>query len=93
MYFPHCSLVWLVDIIDGNDSEIAVVAEVTKSNSSSWLDAHFINRLFGEVEANWHGEEVAIGEAVILDNAASFKSEHARNFTKTEGSEYCPYPL
>lgn len=55
------SLVWFVDIVDGDDGEIAVVTEVTKSNSSAGLDVQFIDLLLVHVQSNWHAEKVAIG--------------------------------
>jgi hypothetical protein len=32
-------LVWLVDIIHGEDSQMSVITEISKSKSRSWFDA------------------------------------------------------
>lgn len=32
-------LVWLVDIVDGENGKVAIITEVAKSNSGSWRNA------------------------------------------------------
>jgi hypothetical protein len=71
---PICLLVWLVDIVNGDDGQVAVITEVTKSNTGTWLHTKLLDLLLGDVESNWHGEEVAIGKTVILDDAVKVMS-------------------
>lgn len=65
-----CSLVRLVDIVDSQDGEVAIVAEVTESDASSWLDAEIFDSFFKRVEADGHTPKVAVCKAAVLDNAA-----------------------
>jgi len=62
-------LVWSIDVVDCEDGEIAVVTKITKDNACRRLDAIVVDILLGDVEADGHGEEVAISETVVLYNA------------------------
>jgi hypothetical protein len=58
-------LVRPVHIVDGDNGEVAVVTEVAESNASGGLDAELVDGGLGDVEADGHREEVAIGQAVV----------------------------
>lgn len=62
-------LVGLVDVVNGEDGQVAVVTEIAKGNSSTGLEAEIGDQFFGGVEGDGHGEEVAIGEAVVCDDS------------------------
>lgn len=80
-------LVWLVDILDVNDSQIAVVTEIAQCNACSRFYAELLDQCFGDVESNGHGEEVAVRKAVILNNAI------ARIRMLVFAPEWLTYPL
>ena len=61
-------LVWLVNVVDGDDGEVAVISEVAQGDTGTGLHADLVNGLLVEVEADGHGEEVAVSEAVVLDH-------------------------
>jgi hypothetical protein len=63
------SLVWLVDIVDGNDRKVAVIAEVAEGESTARSDLEAVNGLLRNIEVDGHGEEVAICKSVVLDDA------------------------
>jgi hypothetical protein len=62
-------LVRPVYVVDCNNGEVAVVAEVAESNASGGLNANLINKRLRHVEADRHGEEVAISESVVGNDA------------------------
>lgn len=62
-------LVWLVNVINSDDGEVAVVSEVTESDASSRLRRNLVNGLLGDLETDGHGEEVAICKTVVLDDS------------------------
>ena len=63
-------LVRSVDILDGENGKISVVAEISESDFGTGLDSQLLDGLLVNVEVDGHGEEGAIGEAVVLNNAA-----------------------
>lgn len=65
-----CILVWLVDIVDSDNGQMAVIAEITKSNTLARLDANLVDLLLGDVEGNWHGEQGAVRKTHILDDTS-----------------------
>ena len=62
-------LVGPVDILDGQDTDVAVVAVVTESDTGAGLEAHALDLVLGKVKVDGHGEEVAVGETVVLADA------------------------
>jgi len=62
-------LVGPVDVLDGQDTDVAVVTVVTKSDASAGLETHALNLVLGNIKVDGHGEEVAVGETVVLANA------------------------
>jgi hypothetical protein len=62
-------LVGPVDILDSQDADVAVVTVVAESDTGAGLDAHALDLLLGKVEVDGHGEEVAVGETVVLADA------------------------
>jgi hypothetical protein len=62
-------LVGSVDVFDGDDGEVAVVAEVAQRNARAGLDAYLIDGLLRDIESDGHGKEVAIGETVLGHDA------------------------
>lgn len=67
-------LVRLVDIIDRQDGEVAVVAEIAQGDAGAGLEAEFGDGFFRHIEGDGHGEEEAGSEAVLLDDAVWGKS-------------------
>lgn len=65
------SLVGLVDILDGQDSEVAVVAEVSQSDPLTGLEAELTDLVLGQVQGDGHGKKDAIGQAVLFDDTVS----------------------
>ena len=63
-------LVGPVDVVERQDSQVAVVAEVAQRDAGAGGEAQVVDGLLGHVEADGHGEEVAVGEAQIGDDAA-----------------------
>lgn len=63
------SLVGLVDVLDGQDGQVAVITEVSQGDPLAGLQAKFLNLGLGKVEGDGHGEKNAILEAVLLDNS------------------------
>ena len=61
-------LVWLVYVVHCHDSQIAVITGVTERDTLAGLDSKLVNVLLLEVEADWHGEEVAIRESVLRNH-------------------------
>lgn len=53
-------LVWLVNIVDSDDGKIAIITEVTKCNSSTWLYSQPVDFRLREIKRDRDGEEVAI---------------------------------
>lgn len=60
------SLVGAVDIVDGQDGQVAVITEVTQGDAATGLQLQGIDFLLGDVEGNGHGEDIAIGKAAVL---------------------------
>lgn len=60
------SLVGAVDVVDGQDGQVAVITEVTQSDAATGLQLQSINLLLGDIEGNGHGEDIAIGKAAVL---------------------------
>lgn len=67
--FSNHILVGSVDILNSEDSEVSVVTEISEGDSGTGLDSKSLNVLLIDVEVDGHGEEVAIGKAVVLNNA------------------------
>jgi hypothetical protein len=70
-----CVLVRLVDVVDGDDGQITVVAEVAKRNASASLDANAVYRLLRHVERDGNTEERTVGEANIVYNAGTVSTK------------------
>jgi hypothetical protein len=64
------SLVGTVDIINGQDSQVPVVTEVTQGNASAGLEVVVGDGLLGDIEGNGHREEVAIGKTDVFADTA-----------------------
>jgi len=62
-------LVGPVDVVDGQDADVAVVTGVAKSNAVAGLEAETLDLVLGKIEVDGHGEEVAVGETVVLADA------------------------
>jgi hypothetical protein len=61
-------LVRLVDILDCDDSQVAVITEIAQGNAGSRLHALAVYRLLRHIECDGHAEKVAIGEAAVGDD-------------------------
>ena len=61
-------LVRLVDIVDGEDGQVPVVAEIAQGHPHARLERELVDGLLRHVQSNGHAEEHAIGEAVVLDD-------------------------
>jgi hypothetical protein len=64
-----CSLIRLVDVLDREDGQIAVVAEIAQGHACASLDAQLLNVLVGEIECDGNAEEGAACEAVFLNDS------------------------
>ena len=62
-------LVGLVNILDRQDGERSVIAEVAQRDTGSRLDAGLVNGRLRDIESDGHGEEDARGEAIVLDDS------------------------
>ncbi|VUC36812.1 unnamed protein product [Clonostachys rosea] len=62
-------LVGSVDILDGEDGQVAVISQIAKGDLGARLDAEVVNLLLIHVQRDRHTEEGAIGKAESLDNA------------------------
>lgn len=60
------SLVGAVDVVNGQDGQVTVVTEVTQSDASTSLELLLVDELLGSIEGDGHGENIAIGKAVVL---------------------------
>ena len=63
------ALVGPVDVVDGQDGEVAVVAQVTEGDAGAGLGAQLVDGGLVDVEGYGHAEEDAVVEAVVLDDA------------------------
>lgn len=62
-------LVRAVDILDGEDGQVAVISQIAEGDLSTRLDAKVVNLLLVHVQRDRHTEEGAIGKAESLNNA------------------------
>ena len=70
-------LVRLVDVLDGDDGNVVLITEVTESDTSTRLDSHLLNVLLGDVEVDWHGEEVSVSETGLSADTVESESVHS----------------
>lgn len=75
-------LVGLVDILDGEDGEVSLVAEISEGEAGARLDAQLVDGLLVDVQVDGHAEEGAVGEAVGLNNAAGPISSRSHHWIK-----------
>jgi hypothetical protein len=69
------SLVRLVDVVDGQDGEVAVITEVSQGDLLAGLQAKVVDLCLGHVQGDGHGEKDAILETVLLyDSGAQIVS-------------------
>lgn len=61
-------LVGLVDVLNGQDGQVAVIPEVAQCDLLAGRKAKLINLRLGHVQGDGHGKENAIGETVVLDD-------------------------
>lgn len=62
-------LVGGVDVLNGQDGDGLVVARVAEGNSLVGLKGQSVNVLLRDIQVDGDGEESAVGEAQIVDNA------------------------
>lgn len=62
-------LVRAIDILDGEDGQVAVISQIAESDLGTRLDAKVVNLLLVHVQRDRHTEEGAIGKAESLNNA------------------------
>lgn len=63
------SLVGAVDVVNGQDGQVAVVTEVTQGNAGTGLELVVVDDLLADIEGDGHGEDVAISKAAVLADA------------------------
>lgn len=63
------SLVGTVDVVNGQDSQVAVVTEVAQGDPSAGLEVVLGDNLLGDIEGDGHGEKVAIGKTDVFADA------------------------
>jgi hypothetical protein len=66
--FQSNSLVWTIDIVNGENGQVAVIAEIAQSDTAAGLEVELLHSLSRNIESNGHGEKVAIGEARISND-------------------------
>lgn len=72
-------LIGLINILNGEDGEVSLIAEISEGDAGAGLDAQLVDGLLVDVQVDGHAEEGAVGEAVGLNNAAgpiSSRSHH-----------------
>jgi hypothetical protein len=62
-------LVWLVDVLDRDDGQVAVVSEVSERNASTRLHTELVNSLLRCIKCDGNAEEVAIREPAVADDS------------------------
>lgn len=62
-------LVWLVDVLDRQDGQVAVITVVAQGKPGTGLDAEPLDLGLVDVERDGHAEEGAIGQTVVLDDS------------------------
>jgi len=60
------SLVGAVDIVNGQDGQVALVTEIAQGNAGTGLQLVLVDGLLVDIEGNGHGEDIAIGKAAVL---------------------------
>lgn len=66
---PTHLLVRLVNVINGEDGKVAVIAEVAKRDSGSRLQRQLVDGGLVDIEGDGDAEECPISEAVFLDDS------------------------
>jgi len=67
------SLVWLVNVIDCDDCQISVIAEISERNSRSRLHAQSFDFILTQIKCDWDGEEIAVHKTFLLYHTANCK--------------------
>ena len=65
-------LVSLVDVLDGEDGQTAVVSQIAQCDPGAGLDAELVNLLLVDIQSDGHGEEGAIGQTEGLNDTISY---------------------
>lgn len=63
------SLIGAVNVVNGQNSQVAVVTEIAQGNAGASLELVVVDDLLGHVEGNGHGEDMTIGQTAVLANA------------------------
>lgn len=63
------SLVRAIDIVNGQNGQIAIVPEIAKGNARARLDLSLGDKFLRNIQCDRHGEDVAIGETAVGDNS------------------------
>lgn len=63
------SLVRAVDVVNGQNGQVAVVTEVTQGDAGTGLELVLVDDLLANIEGDGHGENVAIGKTAVLADA------------------------
>lgn len=61
-------LVGAVDILNGENGKVAIVARVAQGDAGTRLEAEVVNLLLIDVEGDGHAEEQAASKTVVLDD-------------------------
>ena len=62
------SLVRAVDVVNGQNCKVAVVAEIAQCDTRAGLQSKGLDSFTRGIESDGHGEKVAVGEARFGDN-------------------------
>lgn len=84
--FGPDSLIGTVDVINGQNGQVAVITEVTQSDPSTRLELVLVDHLLANIEGNGHGEDIAIRKTAVLTNAR----DNALVFDFCLGGGFCP---
>lgn len=65
------SLIGLVDVVNGDDGQVAIVTEIAQSDARTSLDFRLFDDLLCDIQADRHAEEITICETDVLHDAGA----------------------
>lgn len=76
-------LVGPVNVIDGQNCEVTLIAEVAEGDAGAGLDAQLVDGGLVNIKGDGHAEEDPVVEAVVLDDAVPLLAVSQRGFLRT----------
>lgn len=87
-------LIRSIDIVDRDNGQMAVITEVTKSNTLTRHNVGLIDLLLSDIEGNRHGEQCTVRKTDVLDDTSSWSQRSVfSNCNTLKGSFEGTYPL